>query len=294
MLGFDREKNVVALNDTADLYAYLYDNADAAVDPNELASVHFYIAKPDNTREDFEGLVNDDGSGFLLYEGTEQVGEYTVVATFLFTDGRKQSIKSDFSVADPFEDVEPTDWTIISDDARFKAMQSIVSERVWDRLEDLFDSEDGGPWMRDMTLNVFGPEKVRNFIDEALFDINVYNPQTEFGIDKFALPTTDNKPNANLVLAVQGTLVAVIRHLMRTYTEQPLPTGGQVTYEDRRDYLQRWGTVYQIEFQHYDHLVKMWKRQFLNLGHSKVLVSNKAGRLLPAPLRSRNIGRGYY
>jgi hypothetical protein len=292
MLGFDREKNVISLGDTADLYAYLYDDTDAPVDPDTILSVDFTIAKPDNMREELNGIVQEDGSGFLLYT-TDQVGEYRVVATFTFTDGRKQSTRSDFEVHDPFAAVEPPDWDVLTVDQKYVAMQDIVAERVWDRLEDLFDAEDGGPWMRDMTLNVFGPNKIKDFIDEALFDINVYNPPTELGLDKFAMPIA-GKPNPNLVLAVQGTLVAVIRHLMRSYTEMPNPTGGQVTFEDRRDYLQRWGTIYQIEFQHYDHLVKLWKRQFLDLGKSKVLVSNKAGRLLPAPLRSRNIGRGYY
>jgi hypothetical protein len=291
-LGYDREKNVVSLGDTADLYAYLYDDADTPVDPDEIMQVEFTVVKPDNTKEVFEGEITEDGAGRLIYL-TDEVGEFRVIAQFTYLDGRKQSTRSDFEVQDPFAAVAPTDWDTLSEDQKYLAMQDIVAERVWDRLEDLFDAEDGGPWMRDMTMNVFGPNKVRDFIDEALFDINVYNPQTDFGLDKFALPH-QNKPNSNLVLAVQGTLVAVIRHLMRSYAEMPNPNGGSITFEDRRDYLQRWGTIYQIEFGHYDHLVKMWKRQFLSLGQTKVLVSNKAGRLLPAPLRSRNIGRGYY
>lgn len=294
MLGFDREKNVIASGDTADLYAYLFDANDEPVDPASLQAVEFTIQKPDKTLEVQAGTLNADGAGFLLYPTTD-TGQYRVVAKFTFTDGRIQSTRSDFEVFDPFSPPEPADWTVLTEDEKLTAMENLIMDRVWERFEDLFDSEDGGPWMRDMTLAVFGPQKIKDFIPEAIFDINVYNPPTHFTIDKFALPVAStNLTNPDLFLLVQGTMVAAIRHLMRTYTEQPLPQGGQVTYEDRRDYLQRWGTMYQIEWGFYDHLVKLWKRQFLGLGQSKVLVSNKAGRLLPAPLRTRNIGRGYY
>lgn len=284
MLGFDREKRIVTLNDTAELNAFLYDEDDAPIDPSLITKVVFTVQRPDGRIDEFDGTVDSEGIGRYLYQDTEDAGEYTVVAQFTLTNGVLRSTRSDFQVADPFT-------------PDFPESTDIISKRVWDKLEDLFDSTDGGPWMRDMTLNVFGPQKIPDFIDEAIFDINVYNPQSEFAIDKFTTPIIikgEEQPNPNLTVLVQGTFVAVIRHLMRTYTEQPLPQGGQVPYEDRRDYLQRWGTIYQIEFQFYDHLVKMWKRQFLSLGQTKVLVGNKAGRLLPAPLRSRNIGRGYY
>lgn len=304
-LGYDAEQRVVYLNDSADLYAYLYNRDDAGLTKDSFTAVVFTIRRPDGTRDtNVAGVLQDDGAGYLNYANTGLVGEYIVVATFTLTGGEKRSTRADFQVSDPFDtDLStPADLneyvTLTTQDARDEWMVSTVASRVWDKMEDLFDSTDGGPWMRDMTMNVFSPNKVPEFIEEALFDINVYNPPTAFWLDKFAAPTyiqgQNPRQNANLTVLVQGVWIAVIRHLMRTYTEQPAPQGGQVTYEDRRDYLQRWGTMYQIEFQHYDHLVKLWKRQFLGLHQSKQLVSNKAGRLLPAPLRSRNIGRGYY
>jgi hypothetical protein len=292
MLGFDRERKLINVGDTADLYAYLFDSEDAPIDAADLESVEFTIQKPDKTKDILPGTIEPDGAGFLLYPADQQ-GQYVVVAQFTFTDGRIQSTQTNFEVFDPFLVPVPPNYDTLTDSEKQQAMEDIVTEAVWNRFEDLFDSSDGGPWMRDMTLNIFGPQKIKNFISEVIFDINVYNPPTNFDIGEFAQPIL-NKTNPNLTVLVQGTMCAVIRHLMRTYAEQPLPTGGQVTYEDRRDYLQRWGTMYQIEWQHFDHLVKLWKRQFLSFGHSKVLVSNKAGRLLPAPLRTRNIGRGYY
>lgn len=296
-LGYDREKNVASVGDTADLYAYLYDNEDAPVDPDTLASVEFTIQKPDSTKVTADGEILPDGAGFLLFTETDQPGEYAAVAKFIFNDGQIRSTRSDFEVIDPFREVhDPTDPAY----DEYAHYESLITERVWRKINDLFDSTDGGPWMMDMTLNVFSESRIADFIPEALFDINVYMPPTEFGIDTFARPVPADltsgatRPNPNLTLIVEGTLLAVIRHLMRTYTEQPNPAGGQVTYEDRRDYLQRWGTIYQIENEFFQHLVKNWKRQFMGLHESKNLVSSKAGRLMPAPLRSRNIGRGYY
>lgn len=303
-LGYDRNVQVVSQGDSAELRAFLFDDQDATVGIDDLLTVSFKIAKPDGSVSTHIGEIEENGEGFFRFDDTDLIGDYRVVATFTFLDGKKQSTRADFVVGNPFgEDLSTpislSEWnTLTTADERNEWMVSMVASRVWDKMEDLFDSHDGGPWMRDMTLNVFSPGKIPEFIDEALFDINIYNPPTDFWIDKFVTPLAvlDALPrqNANLTILVQGTWIAVIRHLMRSYTEQPVPMGGQVTYEDRRDYLQRWGTIFQLEFQHYDHLVKLWKRQFLGLNQSKQLVSNKAGRLLPAPLRTRNIGRGYY
>lgn len=223
-----------------------------------------------------------------MFNDTDQVGEYVTVATFTFTTGKVKSERSDFEVSDPFNpDIGTQD--------------TIIEHLVWDKLEDCFDSKDGGPWLREMTLNVFEKSKISDFIDEALLEINVYNPPTHFDEMYFVHIVRDTNgvilevsPTGDTQILVLGTFLNVVRHLMRSYVEQPLPSGGQITYEDRRDYLQRWGTIYQIESMRYDGLLKLWKRQFLGLNQGKVLVSSKAGRLSPAPMRTRNIGRGYY
>ena len=99
---------------------------------------------------------------------------------------------------------------------------------------------------------------------------------------------------SELPLLAQGVFLCVVRHLMRSYVEQPNPVGAQIAWHDRRDYLQRWQSVYTIEDAHYKRTVALFKRRFLGLGHSRVLVSSKAGRLIPAPMRTRNVGRGYW
>jgi hypothetical protein len=83
---------------------------------------------------------------------------------------------------------------------------------------------------------------------------------------------------------------------MAAYAEQPLPAGAasQIGWQDRRDYLTRWMQIYTIEFAMYDRMAKLWKRRYLGLGTTKGIISNKAGRMVMAPMRSRFIGRGYW
>src|SRR2546423_300713 len=109
MLGFDRERKIINVGDTADLYAYLYDDNDAPIDPTEIASVQFTIQKPDQTKDIQAGAMQTDGAGFLLYQATQQ-GQYIVVATFTFNDGRIQSTQTNFEVADPFAPLIPANY----------------------------------------------------------------------------------------------------------------------------------------------------------------------------------------
>ena len=299
-LGYDLEQRIAYQGDSAELYAYITDDGDSVLGEGDLVQVEFRVQRPSGVGKDtvIPGDIMADGAGHLSYTDTSELGEYLVVATFTLNDGTKKSTRSDFQITDPFEEnletpVNYEEYDSLSEDDKAAWQVAIVGNRVWAKMEDVFDSNDGGPWMRDMTMNVFNPAKINEFMDEALFTINVYNPPTDFWIDEFATPV-NGRPNENMTIMVQATWVSVIRHLMRSYVEQPIPTGGQITWQDRRDYLQRWGTMYQIENQLFDQLLKLWKRQFLGLGTSKLLVSNKAGRLLPAPLRTRNIGRGYY
>jgi hypothetical protein len=279
-LGFDRDANVINLTDTADVYAYITDQVtDAPIPQDDLVQVEFTIAKPDGTEGTFAGEIQETGTGFYRYADTDQVGEYKVVAQFTTAEGSVRSIRADFEVIDPFNPPAPTST-------------QVLGLLVWQRLEDLFDSEEGGPWLQDVTMATFKKEKMEIFVNDGLFDINQQNPPTNLILSEFI--TDDGTTNANTPLLVQGVLVSVIRHLMRSYTEQPEPRGAQVVYEDRRDYLQRWGTLLQVEQERYLRWLALWKRQFLGLGHSKVLVDSKAGRLIPAPLRTRYVGRGYY
>ena len=281
-LGYDREQNIVNLNDTAEIRAPLFDREDNQVTSNDILAVEFVIQKPDKTKTDpLLGEIENDGTGVLKWSDTDQSGQYLVVATFTLISG-KSSVRADFEVQDPFLDEAPSPSWVIADAA-------------WRKIEDCFDAEDEGPWLRDMSLNYFNKHKMEQFIDEALFDINQQHPPTGLTIGAFAYKQGDATfANADLPLIAQGVFICVVRHLMRSYTEQPNPVGAQIAWHDRRDYLQRWQTVYAIEKEQYMRMLALFKRRFLGLGYARALVSSKAGRLMPAPMRTRNVGRGYW
>lgn len=280
-LGFDAELDVFNLNDSAELVAVLYNAADEPFAADDLVSVSFEIALPDNTRDTVVGVIEANGNGTGVYNGTAQVGEYTVVATFTTLDGLVKSVRADFEVIDPFASVSPSP-------------SYIVAHSAWMKIEDCFDAEDEGPWLRDMTRNFFNKDKMEHFIDEALFYINQANPPTTLAIGSFVASTTPPTPTVDLPLLAQGTFLAVLRHLIRSYVEQANPVGSQIAWLDRRDYLTRWQSVLQIEQAAFDKMLALYKRRYLNLGQTRLLVASKAGRLLPAPMRTRNIGRGFW
>lgn len=290
-LGYDRQLKIVAKDDSARLVARLYDDEDQLYSYEDLGSVTFTIQRPaenwdsatggaqyDPTKVIADGEVLEDGTGSLVFEQTDRLGHYIAVASFELVDGTTKSTRVDFEVFDPFE--------VIDTPVR------IIADGVWTRLEDCFDAENEGPWVQDMTMNYFREEKMEKFILDALFDINYQNPPTDLGISSFV--NNDNSVTNDYPLLVQGVLIQIIRHLMRSYVEQPMPTGVQVAWQDRRDYLQRWREVYDVEHDQYKRWVALYKRGFLQLGHSKLLVSAKAGRLIPAPMRARSVGRGYW
>lgn len=273
----------IVSGDSAELVAYLRIN-EQPVTQDQIQGVTFTIQKPDGTTSSPQtGLVQSDGSGYLRWLDTAEIGEYIAQAQFTLLSGEIRSSMIDFTVYDPFVPAEPSET-------------DILIEQVQMRLNDCFDSIEGGPWLRDKSLNNFDYTKVADFIPEALLDINVQMPPSNYTLDDFATGSVEGNINPNLPLLAKGVLVLTIRHLMRSYTEQPTPTGqASLVWADRTRYQQMWNQVYQVEYADYIEKVRLWKRTALNLGHSGLLTFSKAGRLYPyGSQRSRGIYRGYY
>lgn len=287
-LGTPRRRVVFHQNDTAEITAWPngYDRRPAPAE--EIDTVTFSIKNPDDSIVNLPGTITTDGAGFLRYVDTADLGVYGWSARFEFVTGEIRSVSGTFKIVGPFDEVTGTYVEQIADE-------------VWFRLEDMFDSDEGGPWLRDMTMKYFEPSKIERFISEGLFRINQTPPGTEFDLGYFMKlePNTDPlllgemqaSPDRGLV--IQGTLLAVIRHLLRSYVEQPDVRGANVVFEDRRDYLQRWQSVYQIEKEKWEADLALWKRQFIGFGHSALLVHSKAGRVYRGGTnwRTRNAGR---
>lgn len=281
-LAVRNQNRYVKQGDTAELYAALRIN-EQPVAVDDVVGVNFIVQKPDGTQATLGGDILPDGRGFVRWTDTAEAGEYLSQAQFTLLSGEVRSIMVSFAVIDPFSDILVTDPV------------SLITEGVWMRLEDCFDSIEGGPWLRDKTLYNFNEDKIAMFIPEALLDINVQMPPTNFDISIFTMPTSTTIPNPNMPLLIKGTLVLTIRHLMRSYAEQAQLQGAQVVWNDRTRYTQMWQQIYQVEYADYISAVRLWKRTTLNLGHSALSVFSKAGRLYPfAAQRTRGIYRGFY
>lgn len=289
-----QDERAIIKGDTAPLYAYAFNEDESPISASDVSSVSFTVRKPDGTQTTTAGEIAADGTGFLNYATTDEVGTYLWIAQFTFTTGEKRSITDEFQIYDPLV-IPPT-----------TRLDQITTE-VWMRIEDCFDSQEGGPWLRDRTLAYFDKSKVKRFIPEGLVRVNSYPPITSFGLDVFTTysPSTDpaelaldpdaEEPDADRIIIVQATLLSVIRHLMRSYVEQYNPTGANVVWQDRRDYQQRWQAIYQIEEAYFKEMVALWKRNFLQYGRGSLLLHSKAGRLYgPGYNRAWSVGRGRF
>jgi hypothetical protein len=144
--------------------------------------------------------------------------------------------------------------------------QQTILDLAWLRVDDCFDSIPGGPRLRDVSKQQFGLEKSALLMPFAIDRINAGNPPTNFTLEDY--PYTDDH-----TLLARSLAIEIIRHLMRSYVEQPLPQGGgNITYLSRRDYQQRWGEILQDELAEFKEMLKWFKRKYLGLGDRKGLI----------------------
>lgn len=271
------------LGDTALLDAYLYSqDGSALIAQADISSVTFTIVGPNDTPEapsinNAAGLIVGDGHGqYVVTDVNTTEGSYKGIATFIYSEagntGLVKSIPCDYVVVDPFERTgpSPADGAV---------------RQCWMFLEDCFDSELGGPWLRDMTLRDFDQTKLRGFIPQTLLAINNQMPFTSY--DENSFPWTGGDGQALFAL---GLLVQVERHLMRSYTEQPNETGSPVLWQDRTRYQSAWQAMYTVDEAEFKHWLNRWKLQQYDLSSGALLIQSKAGRMLGGPLRSRNAG----
>jgi hypothetical protein len=244
--------------DTAIIEANLFDQDGVSTLPTQ--NVAWQVRKPDGIVVSGGPTNLERSEASIAFTDTTEPGAYSSQVTFTLTDGSKRSTVLSFEVVDP---LETTSQSTNDVDA--------VVDRAWMKLEDLFDSELGGPHLRDRTLQNFDREKMKRMLPDALYNINNYfTPAT--GFDDATFPYLAHSP-----LLAQGILVEALYHLMRSYVEQPTPVGsGTPTYFDRRDYMQRWQTVLQLEEKRLDMWLDLFKKDQMGFGQSSLLVGGYA------------------
>jgi len=141
-------------------------------------------------------------------------------------------------------------------------------ESVWWRFADLFDSDVGGPHLKMYAQSSFGRERMAQLLKIGMAKLNSNSqPYTTFAL------TADFPFTQWGGLVEQLTYIEMIKHLMRTYVEQPDAVGVQAARLDRRDYLNRWQTILTMELDDVKTAIDVFKISQMNLGHSAVLVA---------------------
>lgn len=149
--------------------------------------------------------------------------------------------------------------------------QSIVEQVSW-MMGDLFDSTEGGPYLIEPFQTHYNYERLAQLEKIAVTRLNLMsnfnNAPTQWGIG----PGSQTVPANFAGLLVIGTYLELVRHLIRSYTEMPNFPGTNVTFTDRRDYAQRWQTVFQQDWPEYQQMVRNAKISLLNMSRGSLLV----------------------
>ena len=137
-------------------------------------------------------------------------------------------------------------------------------------LGDLFDSTDGGPNLQETYQAKFGPERVAQLLQVALTRINTTGqPFTNYGVGPGSRETHQNLRG----MVTIGLYLETVRHLIRSYVEQPSFQNQQINYTDRRDYMTRWQSILQEEGRDFGKQLALAKRTLMGLGGGSLLVS---------------------
>lgn len=158
-------------------------------------------------------------------------------------------------------------------DSLAESMQAVV-DNVWMRFADLFDSAQGGPHLQAYFQSHFGRGRIAQLMRVAVGLLNTtaqpYQTYTIDGDGGASFPVMQWGP-----LLEQATYVEVLKHLRRSYVEQPVFQGSNasVTRLDRRDYMDRWGMILEDEQAVLKSQLAVFKVANMGLGKPQVLVS---------------------
>ncbi len=207
------------------------------------------------------------GSGVGVYEATLSSVDTSVVSHALINfnyqvDGVDQVYGYDIEIGPhaPAYDALGPEW------------RDIV-EGVWMNFADLFDSPYGGPNLQVYAQTHFGRNRLAQLLSGALDTLNVASsPHKTYAFNQQGFPFSSWGG-----LLGDALYIEVLKHLVRSYVEQPEAVlGTAVSRVDRRDYMNRWQTILDGEQREFASDLSRYKMDHMGLGNVHVLVSGGA------------------
>lgn len=175
-------------------------------------------------------------------------------------------------------------------------MKQIV-EDVWIKFQDGFDSPYGGPNLQIWFQSKFGRGRLAQLLRQTIQHLNTVgqpiDTYTIDGINGPEFPVTGMNNWSGLLNT--SLTIEVYKQLMRAYVEDPDIQGDVKARVTRRDYLQRWGQMLQIEREEYKDALDNFKITQMFAGSPRVLVSGGVyGNFGPTRLAGNAAARPRY
>jgi hypothetical protein len=169
-----------------------------------------------------------------------------------------------------------------------------VVDEVYLRFADCFDSPMGGPNLQTYYQSHYSRGRIAQLTKIGLGRLNtIAQPHQTY--------TVDGVGGTKFPVAQWGALLSMagyvecLKHLCRSYVEQPMVQGGNITRLDRRDYLQRWQSILQMEEDTLKSELDTFKLANMGFGSPRVLVSGGVyGRYGPTRLAGSVAARPRY
>lgn len=167
-------------------------------------------------------------------------------------------------------------------------------ENVYYRIADLLDSPDGRPSLTMFIQSKFGRGRMAQLLNTAMGRLNTMaQPYSTYSISDISFPMVQWGAFLESALWIE-----TLKHLIRSYVEQPLIEGGaagNVSRTDRRDYMDRWRSVLADEEDMFKSQLDTFKIAHMGLGRPGVLVSGGVyGRYGPTRLAGSVAARPRY
>jgi hypothetical protein len=153
-------------------------------------------------------------------------------------------------------------------------------ENVWLKFADVYDSGFGGPYLTVWYNQHFGRGRVAQLMEQSVWHLNnMAQPASNYSITGIA-PMGGGAPlfplNSWAGLLNTAATVEVLKHLMRSYVEEPIVVGNVSVRLDRRDYMQRWGSMLADEQALLQSQLSVFKVQSMFNGTPRALIQGGA------------------